>query len=484
MSGKEFTDLLVAYIRSRRIQGDQGDGQDFSEKIWTDMKSMFSELGAYLNEKRYDITIQTICTNKELRPAYLGDNLSRLLCMEVGKIFYYMEGLNKKGTAQSTTNEGDRELWNYVRCMIGTVALIKLYGKQCKIKEITEHVSTFMRPLEEALRVGTNRDNCDWVNFEQLKIGTRFLGQVMDEWVTEWRTRQHRITAGNQAPVCTRNRGKEGTDDAGQQAKEGNSIDILDTNNLATATEWMDKREYMKKSDVKELIKKEGGSKNSTEGKNILNTEIDKWQEERKNGPDKATARADMPAEAGGGPNGVQATLPPTTSTSQAPGMSATGNTGTASGAIDPATEATEPAEKLPPGEPPGSGAAKPVAPKPAAPGGSGAVGHGPGQGPGPGQQPPVSPPSSVGTVTDKTKEEPAGKKSTCTKTVTVSQVAAAGRGQSAETIQEDLRGHGSTMISISVPDSSSECSDKGNSVSHELTSELANCVAICLLEY
>ncbi|KJP89167.1 hypothetical protein AK88_01253 [Plasmodium fragile] len=330
MSAKEFTDLLVEYILERKIQGDLKDGEDFSDKIWTDIKSMFSELGEYLNERGYHITIQTICRNNEFRSEHLKDSLSKFLCREIGKIFFYMEGLSSGNKKQVGRNDRQRELWNHLKCMVGTVALIKLYGKHCKIKEITEHVSSIMNMMEDSFGLGHNREKCKWANFDALRIGTRFMGEAMDEWVTEWRKRQHRINAGNQAQVCTRNRGTQGTDDAGQQAKEGNSIEILESTNLGTATEWMDKKEYMKKSDVKELIKKVGESKNSQEGKNILNTEISKWEQARPNGPDKETARAAMPAEAGGRTNGVHATLRPTTSTS--PGMSEADKAGNAGG--------------------------------------------------------------------------------------------------------------------------------------------------------
>ncbi|KJP84902.1 hypothetical protein AK88_05463 [Plasmodium fragile] len=281
MSAKEFTNLLVEYIVKRAIQGDRGHGQDFSEKIWTDIKRMFWELRTYVHVKKYDTMIQTMCDHKSYNADYLKDIRNKVLCMEVGKIFYYMEGLNKKGTAQSSTDPGERKLWNYLRCIIGTWTLMSLHGKQCKIKEITTHVSSIMNMMEASLELGHNREKCAWVTFEQLKIGTRLMGAAMDEWITEWKGSRARITHGISGETCHKVR--ETTIGGHDREEHGTrtNIEITKSEDLDTVAGWIKKKEYLPKDRVNQIIEDVGASNDPQNGGNKIKDEIETWEQER-----------------------------------------------------------------------------------------------------------------------------------------------------------------------------------------------------------
>ncbi|KJP85385.1 hypothetical protein AK88_04985 [Plasmodium fragile] len=273
--------------------------------------------------------------------AYLKGIRNKVLCMEVATIFYYMEGLHKQGGAQSTTDQGEGELWSYLRCMIGTWTLMKLHGKQCKIKEITTHVSTLMRTMEEGFNAVTNRDKCAWVQFEALKIGTRLMGEAMDEWITDWKGRRPKITQGISAGGCDNVGG--GRMRAASAAGDGpsNNIGILKSENLDKLHRLIENKDYLPKARVRDIMVKVGNSQHTQQGKKILEDAINTWDHERTKIPSNAAETSGTPAA----PSGA----------------SDTGTTGNARGTSKPATAPTEPAATS------GStaAAAKPAATKP-----------------------------------------------------------------------------------------------------------------------
>ncbi|KJP85161.1 hypothetical protein AK88_05204 [Plasmodium fragile] len=410
MTLQEFTSLLVDYIIRRKISGDHNEGADFSEKIWTDIKRLFGELATYVDARRYPDTIKTICKNPEFRPAHLQDTLSTFICMEVGNIFYYMEGLNTTGTAQSSTDQGEGELWNYLRCIIGTWTLMKLHGNKCNIREITTHVSKFMGILEHTFKAVTNRHTCAWVKFEELKIGTRLMGEAMEQWVTAWQKRRAKVKVGNVAARCGHHKNTSAGGDEQEKEKDAGSIEILRNKNLGTVRQWMDDKEYLPKSTVTAIIGKIQESNDNEQGKKILNAGIQEWEQARHNTSSNAAETSGTPAA----PSGA----------------SEHGNTGNAGGTSTPATAPTDPATKKEPTEKEkekkkeeGPPAKVPEVPKtvspdkntpqagsgpdskgrndeglpdalPQPPSAAGAGGQQPGQGPGPGQQPPPPPPT------------------------------------------------------------------------------------------
>ncbi|KJP88409.1 hypothetical protein AK88_01861 [Plasmodium fragile] len=262
---------------------------------------MFSELGEYLNQRPYDITPQTICSNNEFRPAYPQGLFNTLLCMEVATIFYYMEGLNKHGTAQSSTDPGERELRNYLRCMIGTWTLMRLHGNKCNIREITKHVSTFMGTLAEGFNAATNRHKCAWVKFEELKIGTRLMGEAMEQWVTQWKSRRPKIPQGIRARGCDQVGGGRMRAGSGEGDGPSNNIDILKSENLDTVAAWIEKKEYLPKASVSDIMVKVGNSQNTQQGKKILDDAINTWDQERNKISSNAAETSSTPAAPSGG---------------------------------------------------------------------------------------------------------------------------------------------------------------------------------------
>ncbi|KJP85057.1 hypothetical protein AK88_05312 [Plasmodium fragile] len=301
MSAKEFTDLLVEYILERKIQGDLHDGQDFSEKIWNDIENMFKELVLYVDDRKNNPMLQVMCNYSDFSAEYLKGPLNRFLCMEVGKIFYYMEGLNNNGTAQRSTDPGERELRNYLRCMIGTWTLMSLHGNKCNIREITTHVSTLMRTLAHTFHAVTNRDTCAWVTFEELKIGMRLTGEAMEQWVTQWKSRRSKITQGIRAGGCDKLGGGRMRIGSGQGDAPSNNIDILKSENLDQLHSLIENKEYLPKARVRDIMVKVGNSKNTQQGKKILEDAINTWDQERNKISSNAAETSSTPAAPSGG---------------------------------------------------------------------------------------------------------------------------------------------------------------------------------------
>ncbi|KJP84837.1 hypothetical protein AK88_05533 [Plasmodium fragile] len=298
------------------------------------MKSMFWQLRTYVDVKTYGPMIKTMCNYKIHKEAYLKDIRNKLLCMEVATIFYYMEGLNKTGTAQSSMHQGAGELWNYLRCIIGTWTLMRLHGNKCHITAITTHVSTLMRTLEQSFHAPTHRHKCAWVKFEELKIGTRLMGAAMDEWITEWKRRRPNITQGKRAGGCDQVGGGRMGEASAAGDGPSNNIDILKSENLDTLKSLIETKEYLPKARVHKIIEDVRASNDQETGRKIIKDEIETWDHERTKIPSNAAETSSPPAA----PSGA----------------SEHGNTRNAGGTSKPATAPTEPAATLPSGEPPG----------------------------------------------------------------------------------------------------------------------------------
>ncbi|KJP88314.1 hypothetical protein AK88_02095 [Plasmodium fragile] len=457
-----YTELLRQYLEARHAWE---EGQ-FDRLVWKDMKTVFDEFKAHMKEEREDIRLMCAITG-EGEPRENAHDADKVVCEYILKALHYQYGhlLGQQHTDMNARDVAGRELTACMRSIMGAMYMKEVYDKKCIRTEGLQYAKEAWEPLRTTFHSGSSVSRCNIINWDNMSMGKTMVGAKVRDWLGEEGKILHSIWADVTKENCTGRgsvHGQEQSSSGGENIKTAldEEVDKVVEEQEKTAQRAKDKviNEHKGLTEIAAAAGAGTGTHATADGPGGTKPE----------GAGRSAAA--KPATTATTPEDKKKHAAPSAPSSAGDSVSRTDPTpgaqdarGAASGSgQQPQAPASPAVPARPPPPPPPEEPPK----EPPAPGGTGT------QGPGPGQQPPVSPPSSVGTVTDKTKEEPAGKKSTCTKTVTVSQVAAAGRGQSAETIQEDLRGHGSTMISISVPDSSSECSDKGKGTENDSSSK------------
>ncbi|KJP86090.1 hypothetical protein AK88_04281 [Plasmodium fragile] len=247
MSAQQFTNLLVEYIKTRAIGADEEDGNsDFSHKIWGDIKSLFDVLKQNHNTK--DKTHASLCT-----AVYTGSQSSvgahRLLCQRVMHIFLFMDGIDYISPGKWTKRykfKTEPRLEEYLRCMLGNVALLQLYGEKCEHMAVVRTVSNSMDTLREAFRQVDISKKCAGLNYRSMKIGTKLIGLTMGRWMEELRAGRHVGSIKSSKEVRTCNQGK------GMKTKEANAAGVRQHDTMPI----VDMMEDGTKDAVKTLIEK------------------------------------------------------------------------------------------------------------------------------------------------------------------------------------------------------------------------------------
>ncbi|ANQ08742.1 Uncharacterized protein PCOAH_00028290 [Plasmodium coatneyi] len=147
------------------------------------MEEMFNELIERMSKDHQ--LVQTMCS--ELGEGYTVDVVNRKdLCKAMIKILFYINKLKMTDHGKLEVergNNGEEGIWDYMRCIIGSVTIIQLFGKHCRLREITEYVSGAVGAQRDMLGAVDNYRKCKWVNTESFSVANRMFGKTVQEWI-------------------------------------------------------------------------------------------------------------------------------------------------------------------------------------------------------------------------------------------------------------------------------------------------------------
>ncbi|ANQ09227.1 SICA antigen [Plasmodium coatneyi] len=126
------------------------------------------------------------------------------LCKIVARIFLWMDGLkigrNEAGGAKFRWVQGEEEdekpeekkLHSYYRCLIGKVTILKMLGKHCMLKEVSETVKKNREQMRTTMDLKGGNQLCSDVDFGSLYLGKRFLWDQIKKGIDDFkRTDNH-----------------------------------------------------------------------------------------------------------------------------------------------------------------------------------------------------------------------------------------------------------------------------------------------------
>ncbi|ANQ08909.1 Uncharacterized protein PCOAH_00036670 [Plasmodium coatneyi] len=121
------------------------------------------------------------------------------LCKLLLRIFFWMDGLrqqvpNVKGGStgqmiwirrneETKVKKEEEDLEHYYRCLIGKVTLVKMLGKHCKLKDVSDVVMKDVGNMRTRMNIPGGNKFCKDVDFGSLRIGGTFMWGKIKEWI-------------------------------------------------------------------------------------------------------------------------------------------------------------------------------------------------------------------------------------------------------------------------------------------------------------
>ncbi|KJP84759.1 hypothetical protein AK88_05612 [Plasmodium fragile] len=185
---EKLGDLLADYARRRHMWGPDGT---YEKGIWEDIEGIFSELEEALVKR--DAVMDGLCKiMAEEEETKVQKMMVERICKHIIRIIFFAERISfREGQMEVKKDSGqDGALWDYLRCMVGNVAAIRLYSGSCKTKETVRKIIHKVRIWgEEQGNIGKEQE-CARLDYDTLKISSKFFGKTMGGWIRAW-GRQH-----------------------------------------------------------------------------------------------------------------------------------------------------------------------------------------------------------------------------------------------------------------------------------------------------
>ncbi|KJP84969.1 hypothetical protein AK88_05408 [Plasmodium fragile] len=382
--------------------------------IWNDTRQLFDVLKHQwkIEDKLTKDTCAALYPAKSARI----NTLQRKVCQRVMNVFLFMDGIHWDGKKweQRRIFKHEEVLEDYLRCMLGNVAIVELFGQNCAHADIVKDVSTAMSGLRMSFQQVDNSKKCEHIHYNDLRVGSKLVGLTMAKWMQELRTEGSISTERGSAKggVCPGSKGQQGTRRTDASQASVPVAGVLKREDQEQLKTFINKAKDLKEQDTKDLLQEvleQGGELQAIE--NILDKVKDgQWQRENKT---TKNSRSKTPHENAHSPGETQATSSSSgsssTTTSTSPGTSATGNTAKGKDKDRAGGSSEDTKTQNPAGAAGSQGTGKAASQAPSQPPGSQPAGApvgrtdttaagGAGQGPGPGQQPPppAPPPSQI----------------------------------------------------------------------------------------
>ncbi|KJP88329.1 hypothetical protein AK88_01945 [Plasmodium fragile] len=226
------------------------------DKIWADIRVLFGALKN--NYHTRDQSTKAMC-----RMAYPSTvphaHVHRLLCQRVMHIFLFMDGIDyiSQGKWEKThIFKNEERLEEYLRCMLGNVALLQLYGENCEHMAVVEKVSNSMDTLRRAFSHVDISKKCAGLNYDSMKIGTKFVGLTMGGWMEQLKGTGNvgSIKSDKRVQICKKKERTERIDANEEGVRKRDNIPIVTMSKDKSVDEV--KQLIMKGKDMTDEVKK------------------------------------------------------------------------------------------------------------------------------------------------------------------------------------------------------------------------------------
>ncbi|ANQ07731.1 SICA-like antigen [Plasmodium coatneyi] len=281
MTAQQFyflSSLLTKWI----IEKGMNNVNQFGIGIWAGLGKMFDNLMGTLGPGE-EKEIATSCATgmkengEKITP---WGNTEKELCKAMIKVMLYTNGLTQKLAVRDKV-AGEDEVTTYLRCLVGTITLIELYGQHCLFGKVLPHVSRVVKQSVQDNKLSMTENMCYNLNLEEAKVGGKLIGATIKKWV------QNEIKKGNSANGKNRvlkydmvmSRSNICTESAGTKGGKGPGAGVTSTAGIEELQEVMVKGDTVSREDADSIIE-EVSNRGLTEGeeaiKKALKNELEK----------------------------------------------------------------------------------------------------------------------------------------------------------------------------------------------------------------
>ncbi|ANQ07311.1 Uncharacterized protein PCOAH_00019240 [Plasmodium coatneyi] len=149
--------------------------------MWDDMKKEWGRLRSTITRDT-DPEIQRLCAQDTSGKIKIHGP-EKGMCKNIMRIYYYMQGLETPTWKIPKTTSENKEDKSFFRCIVGMMALIKLFGHRACFKKYTDYAHKVSEVARKKAGLADNTKICAGMNFDQLKIGTAFIGETISGWI-------------------------------------------------------------------------------------------------------------------------------------------------------------------------------------------------------------------------------------------------------------------------------------------------------------
>ncbi|SBO24800.1 SICAvar, type I [Plasmodium knowlesi strain H] len=182
----KFAGVLTKWYQDQGASGGpsgQDGGYAELEKL---MKEMLAELGRDMDDSTPDHEVASACANAGEKYPGQGMTQDKEICKALVKALYWMNG-RSRGSAGTKGDDGAggqglKDLKQYLRCIVGYSAMIKLLSNKCEVQKIMVAVEN----AEASVAGGGNEllsEKCKDIKYEDIALSAQILGEPLAEWV-------------------------------------------------------------------------------------------------------------------------------------------------------------------------------------------------------------------------------------------------------------------------------------------------------------
>ncbi|KJP84899.1 hypothetical protein AK88_05469 [Plasmodium fragile] len=250
----KFVELLQQYAKRRSIDTSREKGPgSFQDLIWKDIEIIFKELMIY--KRGSEPSINTLCYHRgKINGRQLKGHVQRAFCVDIMRVFFFMDGIKSTTGAGSVLNNEEDELVQYLRCIIGSVYLLKWSKDKCHMEGVIDYVRDAMRGMVMLYAASGGSDKCHWIDMEHIGVGGRIVAAEVEKWMDQNKGRTRKIERGIKICSQEKNRGKH-TSEGRSNTGTGISV-LLKEKDEGQIRKFIDEEKHMPKEVAQEIIRK------------------------------------------------------------------------------------------------------------------------------------------------------------------------------------------------------------------------------------
>ncbi|ANQ09496.1 SICA-like antigen [Plasmodium coatneyi] len=293
---KEQFNFLSHLLTKWIMEKGMNNVNQFGIGIWAGLGQMFENLMNTLPREQPGIPkLCAVGEGMNGQKIESWNSREKELCRNMLAVMLYTNGLTQDLKVRKGI-EGEDTVTTYLRCLVGTIVLVELYGTHCRFGRVLPHVSRVVKQKVKDNNLKMTEEMCYNQNLEEAKVGGQLIGATIKEWINErgWKSdtkvRNYKAIE-TQGKNCTQDATSEGA------GSKSNGSGVTSETGIKEIREIMKEGKTVSQSIADEVIEKvleEGLTKGEEGIKKMFESELEqKIQEAMKKQKSPSTLSVD-----------------------------------------------------------------------------------------------------------------------------------------------------------------------------------------------